>query len=363
MPKTKINGLYKALKSNKLRYAPETIASLLSMVDESRVVDLADSLGSYIRANLPKSIMKRNGLPDYRTNPYVLLTSASVMRLTDANEFAAFLFNNKLYAGLETSFGKSIEETFVRPYPVGSASADCWQDAPEKLAEFASLASLSREEKARRRVASVWREVDKSCVVDNRRYLVSIKSGPNCINDTQVAGMVSAIASNNSSWLYETRRRYPNVVGIDVVIGLTYGTDATTNNKENQILVKLQEHGFVEEDRELKPGVLVNSDGTVRVYRRIGQEFWAFIGNPVDPAAARFVFLEILLGLAKALSEGMENASLEDRVNLKLAQLSNALKLMMFPRGSLPSWIREDFSEVELFWLATAMTAFFDEGI
>jgi hypothetical protein len=69
------------------------------------------------------------------------------------------------------------------------------------------------------------------------------------------------------------------------------------------------------------------------------------------------------LALAKALSQGMKNASLEERVNIKLAQLSEALRSMMFPRESLPRWIREDFSETELFWLATAMTAFFDEGI
>jgi hypothetical protein len=200
-------------------------------------------------------------------------------------------------------------------------------------------------------------------VIDNRRYLVSIKSGPNCINDTQVAGMVTAIANNYRSWLQHTRENYPNVKELDIVIGLTYGTDLTTNNKENQILAKLQEHGFTEEDRERKPGVLIDGTGEVRVYRRIGQEFWSFIGDPVNPPNAGYVFLEVLLALARALSQGMKNASLEDRVNAKLAQLSDALRNMMFPRDSLPEWIRKDFSEDELFWLATAMTAFFDKGI
>ena len=39
----------------------------------------------------------------------------------------------------------------------------------------------------------------------------------------------------------------PRVKEIDVVLGLTYGTDRTTNNKENQILAKLLAGGFVEE--------------------------------------------------------------------------------------------------------------------
>ena len=124
------------------------------------------------------------------------------------------------------------------------------------------------------------------------------------------------------------------------------------------------EHGFEEEDRARNPGVLIDSaTRSIRVYRRIGKDFWAFIGNPKAPETARFIFLEILLGLAKALSVGMENADLEARINAKIQDLSKALSNLQFPRKSLPDWIREDFSEDELFWFATAMTAFYDEGI
>jgi len=360
MPKNRL-GLYSILKSNARTYDSTNVTRLLKSVSEERVLALADSLAAYIVKNLPTAIDKRKGLGDYRANPYVLLTSASIMHLSDPRAFADFLFNNKLYMGLETSFGKSIEAAFVAHYPLATQTK--WEDAKEKLAEFSALQGLSAEQKARERVSSVWREIDKSCVIDARRYLVSIKSGPNCINDTQVAGMVTAIASNYRSWLQQTRENYPHVKELDIVIGLTYGTDLTTNNKENQILAKLQEHGFTEEDRDRRPGVLIDGTGEVRVYRCIGQEFWAFIGDPVNPGSAVYVFLEVLLALARALSQGMKNASLEDRVNAKLAQLSDAVRSMMFPRDSLPEWIRKDFSEDELFWLATAMTAFFDNGI
>jgi hypothetical protein len=59
----------------------------------------------------------------------------------------------------------------------------------------------------------------------------------------------------------------------------------------------------------------------------------------------------------------VERAGFEEQVNLKLVQLSKAISKLAFPRSSLPSWIRDDFSEDELFWLATGLTAFFDEGI
>ena len=356
------NPFFDALKQQRHRFDADGIAELFRLVSEDRIDLLSHNLADYIGTNLPTALERRNGLSDYRTNPYVLMTSASVMNLDDPGAFGTFLFNSKLYMALETSFGKSVEAAFVSPYPINSENK--WIDAPEKVAEFAALEGLSREDKARRRTASVWREIDKSCLLDNRRFLTSIKSGPNTINDTQVQGMTRAIIDNCRKWLEASRATYPQVDSLDVVLGLTYGTDRTTNNKENQILVKLFEHGFVEEDRRQKPGVLIDEETrSIRVYRRIGVDFWAFIGQPNAPQEATFVFLEILLSLAKALATGIENADLEERINRKILHLTRALSQLQFPRRSLPAWVRGDFSDDQLFWFATAMTAFFDEGI
>ncbi|RAU21723.1 hypothetical protein CU669_12180 [Paramagnetospirillum kuznetsovii] len=290
------------------------------------------------------------------------MTSASVMGLGDPEKFGDFLFNSKLYMALETSFGKQIEAAFVGQYPIQATQK--WTDAPEKVAEFAELNGLNREERAQQRIGSVWREIDRSCVVGNRRYMTSIKSGPNTINDTQVAGMTAAILNNYQAWMAETTKTYPHVDQLDIVLGLTYGTDRTTNNKENQILVKLLQQGFVEEDAGTKPGVLIDhATHRVRVYRCIGRDFWAFIGQPDAPDTTQYVFLEVLLALSKALGQGIAAADLEMRINAKLQHLALALTKLKFPRNSLPEWVRDDFTENQLFWFATAMTAFYDEGI
>jgi hypothetical protein len=358
------NVLFDLLRRTERRYDPQEIARLFQQVDEQRVRSLATTLSTYINTNLPAAIDRRADLAAYRTNPYVLMTSANVMRLEDPARFAQFLFNSKLYMGLETSFGKSVEAAFVGLYPLGADAPGKWTEPPEKIEEAASLAGLSREEKARARTQSVWREIDKSCVVGQRRYMTSIKSGPNCINDTQVQAMTIAIINNKDRWMQQTMATYPHVRELDVVIGLTYGTDRTTNNKENQILVKLLEHGFQEEDSSQKPGVLIDvATKAVRVYRRIGKDFWSFIGSPDNPASAAHVFLEILLALSKSLSEGVARAELETRINQRIQELSAAIAMMTIPRQSLPEWIRQDFSESELFWFATAMTAFYDQGV
>ncbi|MFL6759459.1 PmeII family type II restriction endonuclease [Sphingomonas sp.] len=356
------NRFSRMLKERRHRFDADEILHLFQQVDEERVEELAGRLVGYISVNLPAAFEKRDGLSDYRTNPYVLMTAASVMNLGEPAQFGKFLFDSKLYMALETSFGKQIEAAFVGRYPLQAEHR--WTDAPEKVAEFGALEGLDRETRAQRRIQSVWREIDRSCVVGNRRFLTSIKSGPNTINDTQVAGMTAAIRDNYRAWFQQTHQTYPSVNELDVVLGLTYGTDKTTNNKENQILIKLMDCGFVEEDPVKKPGILIDEETrSIRVYRCIGREFWSFIGQPDNPGAAQFVFLEVLLALAKALGSGIAEAGIEGRINLKLQALALSLAQLQFPRNSLPEWVREDFNENQLFWFATAMTAFFDEGI
>ena len=364
MPRASANPLFDLLRQQRLNYDSEDIVALFQKTDAARVRRLGSTLGAYIASNLPKAIDKRGGLTDYRTNPYVLLTCANVMKLEDPARFADFLFNNKLYMGLETSFGKSIEAKLVGEYPIGCGPAGRWQPPPEKVAESTTLAGLSRESRAHTRKQSLWREVDRSCVGAGRRYLVLIKSGPNCINDTQVQAMTDAIVNRHYDWMRETRHTYPAVKELDIVIGVTYGTPRTTNNKDNQILVKLLEAGFAEEDRLKRPGVLIHdATRTTRVYRLIGRDFRGFIGKPAAPQKAQFVFLEVLLALAKALAEGMSEADLEQRINRKTQALALAISKLMFQRNSLPEWVRQDLTESQLFWFATALSAFHDEGI
>lgn len=361
---TGANEFFNLLKQQPAGLSPSQALACLDRVDKQRVDALAQRFSTYIATNVPRSIDQRKNLADYRINPYVIITAAQALGLGDPNTFARFLVHSKVYAGLETSFGKCIEKEGFVEYPIGGYSS--WQDPAEKIEELNDLRGLAREEKARRRTASVWREIDKACVFGDRRYLVMIKSGPNTINDTQVEAMKSAIVQHHVTWLRTSQRSHPNIAGIDIVIGLTYGTPRTTNNKENQLLVKLLEHGFVEEDRVQRPGVLVDSaTRQVRVYRVVGQSFWSFIGNPADPGSAPAIFLEILLGLTKALSPNGARATIVDSLQTRIRELSDAMGKMAdsLSHESLPDWFTQEFSTDQREWMCAAMTAFFDEGV
>lgn len=350
-----------ASRRQKIRFNRSDVARELKNISQDRVSSLARDLEKYITENLPKAFERRKHIGDYRTNPYVLMTSASIMNLTDHKKFANFLFNNKLYAGLETSFGKQVESILLGNYPIGSKAK--WGSPQEKIDEFELLKGLDKEARANQRNDSEWREIDASVMVDNHRYLVSIKSGPNCINDSQVEAMQSAIGRHRSGWWRDTKRANPNCDSLDVVIGITYGTYSTTNNKENQILTKLQRHGFVSQNADLESGIYIDGTKKIKAYHKIGKDFWSFIGNPKDPSKAQFVYLEVLLGLAKALKEIRAKNILQEPLNKKIQDLGTAILELQFEEADLPSWLQKEFSNEEMVWLASAITAFYDNGV
>lgn len=354
-------GFYKAIKQHR-NYNPDDVALWFSQVSQERVEKIAESMEAYISENLPKVIRSKSVLADYRASPYVLMATAGALRLEDLRELSKFLVEIKLYMGLETSFGKSIETVVMRNYPVLADENLTWGSPVEKQEEFATYKGLSREEKSAKRIDSVWREIDSACVHGDRRHLMTIKSGIATINDTQVGGMFNAIREHHEKWLNSSRERY-GVNGIDVVIGLTYGTDRATNNKENQILAKLLASGFTEVDRENKPGVIENWDGSVRVYRAIGINYWAYTANPTQPSLTEFAFLEVLLGLAGALHKAHEKSDIGAALNERLDILGDAIRTLKFPEGdSLPAWVGRKMGLSELTWLAAALSAFFDVG-
>ena len=285
------------------------------------------------------------------------MTTASTMNLNDPRDLANFLVNLKLYMSLETSFGKSLESTIMGHYPVVGPKWDMPAEAGE---EAGRLSGLSSEERAIERTQSAWREIDRACVAGGRRQLLTIKSGPSTINDTQVAAMTSAIVDHHADWL-ESSLRDGAVTGIDVVIGLTYGTEKSTNNKENQILVKLLDSGFVEVDRDSEPGVLSAMDGRVRVFRVVGRHFWTYAADPTRSIDTTFAFAEVLLALAHALKRVRDEQRIEDALNSRLDLLAEAIRGLRVTSGNVPTWVASEFSGIELTWLAAAMTVFFDQ--
>ena len=63
------SGFYNSIRNHRHPYDEATVTALLGKIGEQRVKALAESVATYIIANLPKAISRRKGLAGYRTSP------------------------------------------------------------------------------------------------------------------------------------------------------------------------------------------------------------------------------------------------------------------------------------------------------
>src|SRR5690349_7927091 len=110
-------SLSEAIKSLRSVFNAPAIPALFSNISRERVRLLSNALEAYIGTNLPRAIDAKSTLQDYRTSPYVLMAIGSAMQLENIDDFARFIVNTKLYMGMETSYGKSIEKIVMEIYP------------------------------------------------------------------------------------------------------------------------------------------------------------------------------------------------------------------------------------------------------
>jgi len=72
-------NFYRYIKTACHRFDQGEIAEPFARVDEGRANRVVNAISGYIRTNLPSAIEKRDSQSKYRTNPYALMTSASIM--------------------------------------------------------------------------------------------------------------------------------------------------------------------------------------------------------------------------------------------------------------------------------------------
>jgi hypothetical protein len=341
---------YSAIRETK-RFDQSKYEELMTKTSEDRVAKISKNWSNYLKPNVAKTIEDKEDIDDYRLNPYAITAIAGILDLDTAEEISEFIFGSKLYMSLETAFGKSVENIVLPIYPIPSTTAG-WEEHPEKERE---MKSDSRTEDL------VWQDVDKYCVIGDTAYITTVKSGPRTLNEDITDSIKDDIAYHSETWLEGTQKHHPEVEKLNVTIGLTYGTDHSTNNKEMRILLKLVEEGFVEIDRDSKPGVIQHPENDdISVESRVGIDFWSYVGSPQNPDDAEHVFLEVLLGMIEAADETGE--ALRSTTGDKIHKLTNAVDTLTIPESSLPEWIESNYEEDELVRMAQTLTLYYDEG-
>jgi hypothetical protein len=341
---------YAAIRDTK-RFDGSDYEALVEQVSQDRINKISNKWAQYLKPNLEDTIDAKQDIDDYRLNPYAITAIAGILDFESVEEISEFIFGAKLYMSLETAFGKSVENIVMPVYPIPDVETG-WKEHPEKVKE---MQSDGRGEDL------AWQKIDKYCVVDDTAYLATVKSGPRTLNESTTDSMKSDIATHSDTWLEGTRNHHPGVDELEVIIGLTYGTDNSTDSKEMRVLLKLVEEGFVEKDRQNHPGVIVHPDNqNITVHTQVGIDFWSFVANPQDPQSAEYAFLEVLLGLIKASDEAGE--ALKGKTAEKVKSLEEIIDGLAMPDSTYPDWIDSEFGDDELVRLAQTLTLYYDEG-
>ena len=139
-----------------------------------------------------------NDIADTNFNPFLLLITAPVYNLFSPFEVAERLQLAKAFHGDDTAFGRFAEEKVLPLFGVKECS--------EKV------------EATQKQLGGGWEPIDREHVVDGKRYLISLKSGPWTMNQSHANAMVEKLPT-----IHEKTK-------CPVILGITYGRYENLNN-------------------------------------------------------------------------------------------------------------------------------------
>ncbi len=120
--------------------------------------------------------------------------------------------------------------------------------------------------------------LDGRKVGSSELHLVTLKSGPRCLNDEMSENFADAIVNNAEGWAHAADKK-----SIDFTYGVLYGTQKKSNKKDWHILRNIRE--------KIKPEELIHDPDSnwfceferagvrTRVTVRIGEDWWVHLGG------------------------------------------------------------------------------------
>ncbi len=245
-----------------------------------------------------------------KTSPYVLLIHARQRGYTKISELEAGILPAKQFSSMETSAGRMVEEVVLPEYG--------WECVASEMHTPNSALDGKRHEN------SICR-------------LVTLKSGPSCLNDGMSENLADAILRNYKEWAREAS----SVSELDFTYGVLYGTPNQSNKKDWHILRNLKEKfsGEMTVDPARKWYCAFEEDGIrVNVTVRIGLDWWRYLGGD-------HCFMEILAALIRAcitpsVSDAVTHSYILSDLNkiVDTSKVENDYNVSLLQRSQIP-WL------------------------
>jgi len=248
IPKSVSRKITKASLLEKLRFIDSDDAS------RNRVLQLDTHFQHKIRAHTCGLTLGDSLLGKFNTNPFVLLIHASSRGYSRVDQIERDILPAKQFSSMETSAGRMVEEVVLPVYG--------W----ECVASAMHTANSA---------------LDGRKVGEDSYEVVTLKSGPRCLNDEMSENFADAIIQNATSWSESAAT--PRV---SFTYGVLYGTEKRSNKKDWHILRKLAEKCATSSTCQVithpdnRWNCTVTIDGTpVEATVRIGTDWWTHLGG------------------------------------------------------------------------------------
>ncbi len=229
-----------------------------------RVLRLESAFRQKIDSHIVSLPPKDSIFQKFNTSPYVLLIHSRQRGYTKISELEADILPAKQFSSMETSAGRMVEEVVLPEYG--------WQCVESEMHTANSALDGKKSE------PDVYR-------------LVTLKSGPRCLNDEMSENFADAVLNNFEEWSKDG-----GVKEIDFTYGVLYGTEKLSNKKDWHILRNIKEKALdlITIDPKGKWNAQFKKDGiTVDVSVRIGLDWWVHLGGEL-------CFMEVFTALIRA---------------------------------------------------------------
>lgn len=285
-------------KATSVVYSKTSILNSLDALDSNRdavqrILRMENEFKVKIRAHIASLPAASAKFKSFSTSPFVLMFYAQAKSYTKVSEIVGDILPAKLFSSMETSAGRMMEEVALPVYG--------WEVVPSGMHTVNSA-------------------IDGRRVEDRLLKIVTLKSGPRCLNDEMSENFADNIFAHSAAWLRDS-----GAETLEFTYGVLYGTKKQSNKKDWHILGKLAGKIAPEDVLSSPKGswsMSFNTGGTASTATvRVGDEWWAYLGGPT-------CLLEVCCALIRACVQ----AGIADPADLKY-EISDLHDIVTLPVG------------------------------
>lgn len=315
------NGLPKAMHRSVSK--KEILDTLLEIDNNELRRDRILKMESVLRSNIDQHLLSLPtndaSFSKLNTSPYVLMFYSKKQKYSLVSQIEKDIIPAKVFSSIETAAGNIIQKYILPIYG--------WSVVDSEMHSQNSVIDVKKTE-------------------SDTIKLITLKSGPRCLNDEMSKDIAQDIVDHSMEWAKED-----GVDKVNFTYGALYGTEKNSNKKDWHVLRNISEmkgSKFMMSSPVNKWWCEFKNQGTtVNVQVKIGKDLWEYIGD-------KYTIYEVATALIRA--SVIPSVDVDNETNFEISDFSSITSLAQIATDYNVSLLQRS----QLQWLFFYMRHFFD---